>query len=1270
MKQPHKYSPQERSCLFRAADHTVLPPCEVFTSVNVLAPKPSGKSLWTKITSGLMVATLALANVASVANADQTITSGTFVSVGTSAAGAVVFTGGTVNNVISGTLAIGTASPTTTITSLTGGTFTSLEGGTTGVTTIVIQSGAFGGVISDGAVVGGTVALTKSGTGTLVLSGTSTYSGGTNLQAGLLILGDSAAIGAGSLLTITGGSLSLPGITSTNVIVLGSSASVTLGQTGVDAGTLSGNLSFGPIGGGAVTLTVNSPITLSGLITTSGTATSLVIKGAGLLSLGNVGSIYNGDTTLDGGHVLATNANAFGITANAVVLKNGAQLSTDTVLANNISFGVLGQTSALEVQIGDSAHNTALSGTLSVQQAGTLYLGAPSSTGTTTISGSVQLNRDITLNLYSAATISGTIYSGTAAGASSNVTVTGAGVLTLGGSNTFSGTTSVTKGTVFASNSKAFGDGTVQLNDLATLNGNVIVANNVNVGSSTGSGTVNVTLGNGLTLSGTLKVNQVASISADGTLSGLVNLDKNATLTSGGNLTLSGSVKLGDSSILTLSGASASAVSAGTVYVTGTGSVIVNNDLTLGSHSGGITAAGSMTLASSGTGRVILAHTGATYLNSGGYLRILGYVTASNGSLVFNGGYLDLTNAPTVVNGSAIDYSVGFAAIPSGKTANIAAPSYGTVFSTPITGLGGLSLYIGKLTLAGTNTFTGETTVNGGTLVLPKKDSITTSSQVNVSGGLLNASQDGFTFRSGQLVKLSGGSFSVNAGSSNLSSANVSFENGGKLVLTGSLASATVIPVKKPVFNYSLTTPKPTFETAPSIGDVTVNNLDLGSPTYTLGAPTAVNPIYTIAYSVNAIGVSTQTVTRASYSTFASGKTATSLGAYLDAAESSDTAPALQDSLRNEIDVNVTSSATYTEILRQLSPQAFADMTRAGLERLAAVNAGLEDRMAAIATANIEGSVVSKNGVKAGSSAPSAPVAAGSSEGWGGWVSVYGRSGDAKADSAQGFAKMKNEDTGTQFGVENQVGTATVGLTGATGWGRSTFDNPSTQINSDSWHLGLYMVVPVGDSPLSIDGSVIYGLVSNDSTRTVSVSGLGLGLKDRSYKAKFDSRDLSISAGIAFNLMPKTSAFQLAPVLRMSVLNYSQNEVSESGVGVGNTGATHMDKIDATTFLTKLGVRSSYVTKVSASAEFGADASVYWQHDWDGKGRTANATLVGGVSGTSFSVTGRKTDQDTAVINGGLQMTFKNRYTIRGSGAVQTGDDTNLTGIVSLGIKF
>ena len=51
-------------------------------------------------------------------------------------------------------------------------------------------------------------------------------------------------------------------------------------------------------------------------------------------------------------------------------------------------------------------------------------------------------------------------------------------------------------------------------------------------------------------------------------------------------------------------------------------------------------------------------------------------------------------------------------------------------------------------------------------------------------------------------------------------------------------------------------------------------------------------------------------------------------------------------------------------------------------------------------------------------------------------------------------------------------------------------------------------------------------------------------------------------------------------------------------------------------------------------------------------------------------MTGRKTDQDTAVINGGLQMTFKNRYTIRGSGAVQTGDDTNLTGIVSLGIKF
>ncbi|WP_251268599.1 autotransporter-associated beta strand repeat-containing protein, partial [Enterobacter hormaechei] len=52
-------------------------------------------------------------------------------------------------------------------------------------------------------VIGGTGGLIKQGTGVQTLSGANTFSGGVNLTAGGLLLGDSSAIGSGAL-TVSG----------------------------------------------------------------------------------------------------------------------------------------------------------------------------------------------------------------------------------------------------------------------------------------------------------------------------------------------------------------------------------------------------------------------------------------------------------------------------------------------------------------------------------------------------------------------------------------------------------------------------------------------------------------------------------------------------------------------------------------------------------------------------------------------------------------------------------------------------------------------------------------------------------------------------------------------------------------------------------------------------------------------------------------------------------------------------------------------------------
>lgn len=86
-------------------------------------------------------------------------------------------------------------------------------GGTaaTGVTNTLVIAGTntgantLSGIISDGAD-GGKLALTKSGAGVWVLSGTNTFSGGTTLEQGTLYLNNNSAVGTG-LFTIKGGKL-------------------------------------------------------------------------------------------------------------------------------------------------------------------------------------------------------------------------------------------------------------------------------------------------------------------------------------------------------------------------------------------------------------------------------------------------------------------------------------------------------------------------------------------------------------------------------------------------------------------------------------------------------------------------------------------------------------------------------------------------------------------------------------------------------------------------------------------------------------------------------------------------------------------------------------------------------------------------------------------------------------------------------------------------------------------------------------------------------
>jgi autotransporter-associated beta strand protein len=508
--------------------------------------------------------------------------------------------------------------------------------------------------------------LTKSGSGILLLSGTNTYTGDTNISAGTLNVSGQLNSGSysgeidnsGTFTFSSNSDQTLSGdITGSGTLTKSGSSTLILSGTNTYSGTttisdgtltLSGTLSdntavtvengaifdvnisntIGSIAGaGTIDITSkevlsvggdNSSTIFSGTIQSDdGTGTGALTKeGTGSLTLSGNNN-FGGAVNVNAGSLVISSNNALGNTTNLTTVASGATIdfqnvnySTTEILRN---YGIIS-----------------------------------TSTGTSTFAGSITLLENSTVDVDGTQlTLSGDI---TDSG-SRSLEKTGNGILELSADNGYTGGTTITEGTLLVSGSGDLGTGTLTISSAGTLD----LQNTLSVSS--------------LVISGAGSGNRINNSDADGTTANLTvsgTSALNGAVNTDGTQTYSGTTTLGSDVSLTGSTVSLAAISGGT------NALAISGNLDLSGAASSLT-----TLSVSGTSDI-----GADVTTTGSqtYTGATTFSTSSTltGSTVNFGSTVDGGNNNIIISGNAdIDGAITNTAALSvqgvGSTSNIGA---------------------------------------------------------------------------------------------------------------------------------------------------------------------------------------------------------------------------------------------------------------------------------------------------------------------------------------------------------------------------------------------------------------------------------------------------------------------------------------------------------------------------------------------------------------------------------------------------------------------
>ena len=596
---------------------------------------------------------------------------------------------------------------------------------------------------------------TASGTGTLNLSGGAVNSGSGTIGNDL---------GSTSSANVTGGTWTnsgnlTVGSAGSGTLTIGGSGTVVVGGTLFHGSGGTINLSSGgtlQIGNGANSGVLGNALTAEGTLVFNRTGSSShthVIDGSGSVVKQGTGTVvlsaansWSGGTSLNGGALELGNADAIGSTGTISFGGGALRFTVDNIVDYSSRFNPFGgQSFRLDTNGQTVTLGSVIAGsgsTLEKLGAGTLILAANNtSNGTTTVTGgTLQIGSGgssgaIAGNLVNNAAVvfnrSDDLEVGGVISGPGTLEMGGSGTLTLSGSNSYTGPTTLTSGVLSLGSTTALGTtssisfagGALQFTAANHADPSAAFSTAANQVYKLDTNGENVTLGANLVSSG-------ATLEKLGA----------GTLTLSGNNTFAGGTTLSDGT-LSLDSAGAlgtpANLASGTIsFAGGTLGYTANNQ---SDYSARFSSADGQAFRIDTNGQTVtfardLTSRNATLVKLGSGTLALTADNDLGGGVSLDGGTLRLGSSGAIGTSGLIDFHGGTLQFTADNTVDVSArisTADGQVFSidtdgsdvafdTPLQGIGNTftKLGSGTLTLSADNTYTGVTTVSAGTLRL------------------------------------------------------------------------------------------------------------------------------------------------------------------------------------------------------------------------------------------------------------------------------------------------------------------------------------------------------------------------------------------------------------------------------------------------------------------------------------------------------------------------------------------------------------------------